>query len=169
MWTDIIMDFIVRLSELKRCDSIYVVVDRLCKYAHFTPCSSSATTKVVEQLFINHAWKLHGFRGNVVTQRHPKFVGSLWRAYTTQLGINHKVTTTKYPQADDQTECTNRKLAQYVRLYTRLNPREWLDFLPRTVYAQYTTMHALTRCSPAALVCTETALGNPSLDMAVGS
>ena len=54
IWTDLSMDFIVALPEVKGCDSVYVVVDRLSKYAHFIPCSSSTTAERVARLFINH-------------------------------------------------------------------------------------------------------------------
>ena len=59
IWTDLSMDFIVGLPEVRGCDSVYVVVDRLSKYAHSMPCSSSIIAEGVARLFLTHVWKLH--------------------------------------------------------------------------------------------------------------
>ena len=47
IWTDLSMGVIVGLPEARGCDSVYLVVDRLGKYAHFIPCSSSITAQGV--------------------------------------------------------------------------------------------------------------------------
>ena len=58
IWTDISIDFIVGLPEVRGCDSVYVVVDRLSKYAHFIPCSSSITAEGVVWCGISGAHEL---------------------------------------------------------------------------------------------------------------
>lgn len=169
IWTDLSMDFIVGLPEIRSCDSIYVVVDRLSKYAHFIPCSSSITAEGVARLFLNHVWKLHGFPRSIVTDRDPKFVSAFWRAFMARTKIDHNMTTANHPEADGQTERTNRTLIQYLRLYTYENPSAWLDSLPCAEWVYNTTVHSSTRCSPASLVYTEPPLSDPVLDLAVGS
>ena len=47
VWDNITMDFIVGLPPSNGKTTIYVVVDRLSKYAHFTPLSTSFTAKSV--------------------------------------------------------------------------------------------------------------------------
>ena len=119
------MEFIVWLPDVRGCDSVYVVVDRLSKYAHFIPCSSSITAEGVARLFITHVWKLHGLPRSIITDRDPKFVSSFWRAFMARLKIDHNMTTATHPVADGQTERTNRTLIQSLRLQVHENPFAW--------------------------------------------
>ncbi|CDJ28185.1 Retrotransposon nucleocapsid protein, related [Eimeria mitis] len=168
-WTDISMDFIVGLPLVRGHDSIYVVVDRLSKYAHFIPCSSTVTAEGVAQLFINNVWKLYGFPKSIITDRHPKFVSAFWRSLMQRLGIENNMTTANHPEANGQTERTNRTLVQYLRLDTQQNTSNWLDILACAGWVYNTTVHSSTRCSPASLAYTETPLADPPLDLAVRS
>ncbi|CDJ35833.1 Retrotransposon nucleocapsid protein, related [Eimeria mitis] len=129
IWTDIPMDFIVGLSPVRGHDSIYVVVDRLSKYAHFIPFSSSATAEGVAQLFINHMWKLHAFPKSIISDKDRKFFSAFWRSLMQRLNIDHNMTTASHPESDGQTERTNRTLVQYLQLYIQHNSSNWLDFL----------------------------------------
>lgn len=167
IWTDLTMDFIVGLPEVRQFDSIYVVVDRLSKYAHFIPCSSSITAEGVAKLFLNHIWKLHGVPRSIITDRDPKFVSAFWRAFMSKLNIEHNMTTANHPEADGQTERTNRTLVQYLRLYVQQNPSAWLDFLPCAEWVYNNTVHSSIKCTPASLVYTETPLTDPVLDLTI--
>ena len=97
------MDFKVGLPEVRGCDSVYVVVDRLSKHTNFIPCSSSITAEDVARLFLTHVWKLHGFPRGIITDRVPKFVSCFWRAFMARLKIDHNKTTANHPEADGQT------------------------------------------------------------------
>ena len=43
-WESISVDFIIGLPKVQGKNSVYVVVDRLTKYAHFFPVSLESTT-----------------------------------------------------------------------------------------------------------------------------
>ena len=167
IWTDLTMDFIVGLPEVRGRDSICVVVDRLSKYAHFIPCTSYITASEVARLFINHVWKLHGPPRSIITDRDPKFVSGFWRAFTNQLKIDHNMTTTNHPEADGQTERTNRTLVQYLRLYVHKNPEQWLDYVPCAEWVYNNTVHSSINCTPASLVYTEAPVTDSALDLVV--
>jgi hypothetical protein len=58
---DISMDFIVGLPNTsQRHDSIWVIVDRLTKTAHFLPVHTTYTTKKYAEIYLDQIVRLHG-------------------------------------------------------------------------------------------------------------
>jgi len=77
VWADISIDFISGLSKAKGLDIIFVVVDRMTKYAHFFALSHPFTAKVVATLFIKVVVRLHGFPSSIVSDR-DNFMSVFW-------------------------------------------------------------------------------------------
>jgi len=62
-------------------------------------------------------WKLHGLLESVISNRRPQFVAGLIRELNKMLGIETKLSMVYHPQTDGQTERTNQKLEQCLRMY----------------------------------------------------
>src|SRR5688572_30381325 len=61
-WEAINVDFVVGLPKFKRhYDSIWVIVDRMTKSAHFLPVKTSYSAEDYAKLYIREMVKLHGF------------------------------------------------------------------------------------------------------------
>ena len=61
-WNQITMDFVVRLPLTgRRHDSVWVVVDRLTKSAHFLPVRTDYSLDKLTELYIKEIVRLHGF------------------------------------------------------------------------------------------------------------
>jgi hypothetical protein len=73
-WDEIEMDFIVGLPRTRSgYDSIWVVVDRLTKVAHFIPVKTTYNSAVLTELNMYRIVCLHGIPKKIVSDRGTQF------------------------------------------------------------------------------------------------
>jgi hypothetical protein len=86
-WDDISMDFIVGLPNTSRHhDSIWVIVDRLTKVAHFLPVHTTDKAQKYVELYIDRIVCLHGLPRTIVSNRGAQFVASFSEQLQESLG-----------------------------------------------------------------------------------
>lgn len=74
IWQDISMDFILGLPSCKGKTVIFVVVDKLSKYAHFMALAHPFTAATVAQVFVDNVFKLHGMPATIMSDRDAIFL-----------------------------------------------------------------------------------------------
>ncbi|KAF8053947.1 hypothetical protein N665_1360s0008 [Sinapis alba] len=151
-WVDISMDFVLGLSKINHKDSIFVVVDRFSKMAHFIACDKSNDATQTADLFFKEVVRLHGIPRTIVSDRDTKFLSHFWKTLWGKLGTKLLFSTTCHPQTDGQTEVVNRTLSQLLRATVGKNLRNWLTCLPFIEFAYNHAKHSVTNLSPFQVV-----------------
>ena len=79
-WEHITMDFITGLSRTQKShDTIWVIVDRLTKSAHFLAMNIKDSLPKLAKLYIEKIVRLHGVPASIVLDRDPRFVSRFWQ------------------------------------------------------------------------------------------
>jgi len=75
-WQDVdMMNLVLELSKtIRKYDSIFVVVDRFSKMAHFLPCSKTSDASKIAQIYFDGVVKLHSILKIIVSNRDVKFM-----------------------------------------------------------------------------------------------
>ena len=81
------MDFVVGLLLTRRKhDSVWVVVDRLTKSAHFLLVRIDYSLDKVADLYIKKLVRLHGIPISIISDRDPRFTSRFWGKFQEALG-----------------------------------------------------------------------------------
>ena len=115
-WEEIGMDFIVGLPRTQRgYDSIWVIVDRLTKVAHFIPVKTTYNGPRLAQLYIERIVCLHGVPKKIMSDQGTQFTSHFWQQVHSSLGTKLNFSTAYHPQTDGQTERINQILEDMLR------------------------------------------------------
>ena len=89
-WFMINMDFIIVLprSCIKH-DSIWVIVDKMTKSAHFYPVKNTHWAEDYSKLYIQEVVRLHGVPVSIFSNRVAQFTGQFYKSI--QKGLSSKV------------------------------------------------------------------------------
>jgi hypothetical protein len=134
-WEEVGMDFIVGLPRTQRgYDSIWVIVDRLTKVAHFLPVKTTYKGPKLAELYMERIVCLHGVPKKIVSDRGSQFTSNFWHKVHESLGTKLNFSTAFHPQTDGQTERINQILEDMLRACALQYGTSWDKSLP---YAEF--------------------------------
>ncbi|GLJ27821.1 hypothetical protein SUGI_0546000 [Cryptomeria japonica] len=135
-WECVSMNFVVGLSKTKLgFDSIYVVVDRFSKTAHFILCKVTHDASHIAHLFFKEVIRIPGLPISIVSNRDAKFIGHFWKTLWQRLGTNLSFNSTYHPQMDGQIEVVNRTLGNLLRYLTKEYGQAWDQIIHQAEFA----------------------------------
>jgi hypothetical protein len=106
---EIAMDFIVGLPRAQPgYDSIWVIMDRLTKVAHFIPIKTTYTGLQLAELYMARIVCLHGVPKRVVSNKGTQFPSNFWGRLHETMDTHLNFSSTYHPQIDGQTERVNQ-------------------------------------------------------------
>jgi transposase InsO family protein len=110
------MDFIVGLPLMSRNhDSIWVVVVRLTKTAHFITVNSTYSAKDYAEIYLDCIVRLHRIPKTIISDRGPQFIARFWEQLHENLGTKLIRSSAYHPQTDGQTERVNQIVEDMLR------------------------------------------------------
>lgn len=146
------MDFVVDLPISKdwndvEFNSMLVVVDRMTKQVHVTPCNDLSARNTA-YMFYRDCFRLHGLPDSITSDRGSQFTSEFWKWACKFLQIDHRLSTAFHPQTDGQTERMNARIEQHLRAYVNFVQNDWVRFLPSAEFALNNHDTQVTGTSP---------------------
>ena len=101
------MDFVTHLPRtVRKHDSVWVIVYRLPKSAHFLAVWMTFTLEEFYRLYIREIVRLHGVPVSIVSNRDPRFTTHFWKSFQRAMGTQLMMSIVFHPHTDGQLEST---------------------------------------------------------------
>ncbi|GJT33947.1 putative reverse transcriptase domain-containing protein [Tanacetum coccineum] len=129
-------------------DTIWVVVDRLTKSAHFLPIREDYKTEKLAKIYTNKIVARHGVSVSIISDCDGRFTSHLWQAFQEALGTRLDMSTTYHPQTDNQSERTIQTLEDMLRACVMDFGGSWDTHLPLIEFSYNNSYHTSIKCAP---------------------
>jgi hypothetical protein len=135
-WESVRMDFITGFPKSSRGnDSIWVIVDRLTKFAHFIPIRTTYKGSQLADLYLSRIVSLYGVPKNIVSDRGTKFTSRFWKQLHQALRAKLAFSTVYHPRTDGQSGQDLKHTSKQSSLSSLGQPKPpWrVEYINRTV------------------------------------
>ncbi|WVZ71000.1 LOW QUALITY PROTEIN: hypothetical protein U9M48_019627 [Paspalum notatum var. saurae] len=135
-WEDIHMDFIVGLPPTRKgYDSIWVVIDRFTKAAHFLPRQDHLSSKTICRVIYLSNCGTTRCSSTITSDGGSLFVSRFWEHLQTALGTTLIHSSAYHPQTSGQVERVNQILEDMLRACALTYSTKWDECLPLAEFA----------------------------------
>ncbi|GJW64056.1 putative reverse transcriptase domain-containing protein [Tanacetum coccineum] len=148
-WEGIAMDFMTKLPRTSSGhDTIWVIVDRLTKSAHFLPMREDYKMDRLARLYLNEIVARHGVPISIISDHDSRFTSRFWQSMPEALGTRLDMSTAYHPQTDGQSERTIQTLEDMLRACVLDFGGSWDVYLPLVEFSYNNSYHSSVRCAP---------------------
>ncbi|GKA91981.1 putative reverse transcriptase domain-containing protein [Tanacetum coccineum] len=148
-WEKITMDFVTKLPKTTNgYDTIWVIVDRLTKSAHFLPMRENDPMEKLMKLYMKEVVTRHGVPVSIISDRDGRFTSLFWQALHKALGTRLDMSTAYHPETDGQSERTIQTLEDMLRACVLDFGKSWDRHLPLVEFSYNNSYHTSIKAAP---------------------
>ncbi|GJR37836.1 putative reverse transcriptase domain-containing protein [Tanacetum coccineum] len=128
-------------------DTIWVIVDKLTKSAHFLVTHEDYSMEKLERLYIDEIVALHRVHVSIILDRDGWFTSRFWKTLQKALGTRLDMSTAYHPQTDGQSKRTIQTLEDMLRTCVIDFGGSWDVHLSLAEFSYNNSYHSSIRCA----------------------
>nr|GEW72329.1 putative reverse transcriptase domain-containing protein [Tanacetum cinerariifolium] len=129
-------------------DTIWVIVDRLTKFAHFMPMREDDTLEKLTRQYLKEVVSKHGVPVSIISDRDGKFTSRFLKSLNKELGTRLDMSITYHPETDGQSERTIQTLKDMLRACVLDFEKGWDKHLPLVEFSYNNGYHTNIKAAP---------------------
>jgi transposase InsO family protein len=143
------MNFIVGLPRTQDgYYSIWVIVDRLTKVAHFIPVNTTYSGAQLAELYMSRIVCLHGVPKKIVSDRETQFTSRFWKRLHESMDTKLNFSSAYHPQTYGQMKRTNQVLEDMLTACALKHGSSWDKSLPYAEFLYNNSYQASLKMAP---------------------
>ncbi|GJT91365.1 putative reverse transcriptase domain-containing protein [Tanacetum coccineum] len=143
------MDFVTKLPKTSTSqDTIWVIVDRLTKSAHFLPMKETDSMEKLTRQYLKDVVSRHGVSVSIISDRDSKFTSHFWQSLNKALGTQLDMSMAYHPQTDGQSERTIQTLEEMLRACLIDFGKGWDRHIPLVKFSYNNSYHTSIKAAP---------------------
>jgi transposase InsO family protein len=143
------MDFIVGLPTTQSgYDSIWVIIDRFSKIAHFVPVKTTYKRAKLAELYIARIMCLYRVPKKIVSDRGTQFTSRFWEKLHEAMDTKLNFSLAYHPQTDGQTERVSQILEDMLRACALKDKKSLNKCLPYAEFSYNNSYQESLKISP---------------------
>nr|GEU78370.1 hypothetical protein [Tanacetum cinerariifolium] len=134
-------------------DTIWVIVDRLTKFAYFLPMREDYEMDRLARLYLNEIVARHDVPISIISNCDSRFTSRFWQSMQEALGTRLDMSTTYHPHTDGQSERIIQTSKYMLRVCVLDFRRSWDVHLSLVEFSYNNIYHSSVRCSSFEALC----------------
>ncbi len=131
-WQNIVMNFIINLSDSYNYNAILTVICKLLKERHYISCitdDEDITVEKTAEMLLQWVYWTHDLSSFIVFDRNSQFIFILWKFLCKRLSISLWLFIIYHSQINDQSERVNQNVERYLRFFCSYMQNDWFKWL----------------------------------------
>jgi len=131
-WQNIVINFIIDLSDSYDYNAILTIICRLLKETHYISCiidDKDITVEKTAEMLLQWVYWTHDLSSFIVFDRDSQFTFILWKFLCKWLSISLRLFIIYHSQIDNQSEQVNQNVERYLCFFCLYMQNNWFKWL----------------------------------------